>query len=261
MVELKVRKFGNSLGVVLPKEVINRLHTGDGEPLFLIEAPEGGYQAHALRSRLRGKDGKGGRHHQPLPQYTARSRQVKAPVWIDERDALALHDSLLALHGGAVGLRDNGLLKSALARPRQHFAYAESPDIVDMAAAYTGRHRAQPPLCRWQQAHGLRGGNPVSRTQWLPLHRQRGRCGAGGPGVGERKPRRSRLYRFSSRSCIAWEKMNSISVPKDTVFHIDVDVAQEPKFMTLACNWLPARTDSQSLTRLPISLVNSSKTP
>ena len=44
MVELKVRKFGNSLGVVLPKEVINRLHTGDGEPLFLIEGPNGGYQ-------------------------------------------------------------------------------------------------------------------------------------------------------------------------------------------------------------------------
>ena len=44
MVELKVRKVGNSLGVVLPKEVINRLHTRDGEPLFLIEAPEGGYR-------------------------------------------------------------------------------------------------------------------------------------------------------------------------------------------------------------------------
>ena len=42
MVELKVRKFGNSLGVVLPKEVIHRLHTRDGEPLFLIEA-SGGY--------------------------------------------------------------------------------------------------------------------------------------------------------------------------------------------------------------------------
>jgi len=62
---------------------------------------------------------------------------VKEPVRIDERDALALHDRLLALHGGAVGLRDDGLLKSALARPQQHFAYAESPDIVDMAAAYT----------------------------------------------------------------------------------------------------------------------------
>jgi putative addiction module antidote len=44
MVELKVRKFGNSLGVVLPKEVINRLHTSDGKPLFLIEGPDGGYQ-------------------------------------------------------------------------------------------------------------------------------------------------------------------------------------------------------------------------
>ena len=44
MVELKVRKFGNSLGVVLPKEVINRLHTSDGEPLFLIEGPDGSYQ-------------------------------------------------------------------------------------------------------------------------------------------------------------------------------------------------------------------------
>ena len=59
------------------------------------------------------------------------------PVWIDERDALVLHDRLLARHGGAVGLRDDGLLISALARPQQHFAYAESLDIVDMAAAYT----------------------------------------------------------------------------------------------------------------------------
>lgn len=44
MVELKVRKFGNSLGVVLPKEVIKRLHTGDGEALFLVEAPDGSYR-------------------------------------------------------------------------------------------------------------------------------------------------------------------------------------------------------------------------
>ena len=44
MVELKVRKFGNSLGVVLPKEVIDRLRAGDGERLFLIEEAEGGYR-------------------------------------------------------------------------------------------------------------------------------------------------------------------------------------------------------------------------
>jgi death-on-curing protein len=62
---------------------------------------------------------------------------MRKPVWIDDRDVLVLHDRLLALHGGAPGLRDHGLLKSALARPQQHFAYAESADIVDMATAYT----------------------------------------------------------------------------------------------------------------------------
>lgn len=43
MVELKVRKFGNSLGVVLPKEVVSRLGTKDGKSLFLIEGPDGSY--------------------------------------------------------------------------------------------------------------------------------------------------------------------------------------------------------------------------
>lgn len=44
MVELKVRKFGNSLGVVLPKDVITRLRTRDGDKLFLLEAAEGDYR-------------------------------------------------------------------------------------------------------------------------------------------------------------------------------------------------------------------------
>ena len=44
MVELKIRKFGNSLGVVLPKEVIQRLQAGDGERLFLIETADGEYR-------------------------------------------------------------------------------------------------------------------------------------------------------------------------------------------------------------------------
>ena len=46
MVELKVRKFGNSRGVVLPKEVIRRLHKADGERLFLIDAAGGEYRLH-----------------------------------------------------------------------------------------------------------------------------------------------------------------------------------------------------------------------
>ena len=61
----------------------------------------------------------------------------KEPLWIEERDALAIHDRLLALHGGAAGLRDQGLLESALTRPRQHHAYAGTSGIVELAALYT----------------------------------------------------------------------------------------------------------------------------
>ena len=42
---------------------------------------------------------------------------MKKLVWIDERDALVLHNRLLALHGGAGGLRDGGLLQSARPAP------------------------------------------------------------------------------------------------------------------------------------------------
>ena len=44
MVELKVRKFGKALGVVLPKEVISRLGIKVGTSLYLTETPDGGYQ-------------------------------------------------------------------------------------------------------------------------------------------------------------------------------------------------------------------------
>lgn len=64
-------------------------------------------------------------------------KKPKEPLWIDERDALAIHDRLLSLHGGAGGVRDQALLASALARPRQHHAYASAPDIIGMAAIYT----------------------------------------------------------------------------------------------------------------------------
>ena len=48
---------------------------------------------------------------------------------------LALHDRLLALDGGAAGVRDDGLLKSALARPQQLCAYGGRPGTVALAAA------------------------------------------------------------------------------------------------------------------------------
>lgn len=61
---------------------------------------------------------------------------MRQPNWISEREVLAIHDRQLAEHGGAAGLRDPGLLASALARPHQLFAYGD-PDMFDLAASYT----------------------------------------------------------------------------------------------------------------------------
>jgi death on curing protein len=66
-----------------------------------------------------------------------RGEKNKEPLWIEERDALAIHDRLLALHGGATGVRHRDLLESALARPRQHHSCAKTSDVVEMAALYT----------------------------------------------------------------------------------------------------------------------------
>jgi death-on-curing protein len=59
----------------------------------------------------------------------------RAWLWIDKRALLMLHDESLAEHGGAAGLRDEGLLDSALARPLNLAVYGE-PDAAELAAAY-----------------------------------------------------------------------------------------------------------------------------
>jgi len=62
---------------------------------------------------------------------------MQEPIWMDPADAVIAHDLELAAHGGAVGVRDSGMLESALARPRNIWVYAESqPSLAVLAAAY-----------------------------------------------------------------------------------------------------------------------------
>ncbi|MBS0425859.1 MAG: type II toxin-antitoxin system death-on-curing family toxin [Proteobacteria bacterium] len=60
---------------------------------------------------------------------------MSAYRWVNRQVLLLLHDESLAEHGGAPGLRDQGLLDSALARPLNRVAYG-SPDLSDLAASY-----------------------------------------------------------------------------------------------------------------------------
>ena len=55
--------------------------------------------------------------------------------WVDKQALLLLHDESLAEHGGAAGIRDEGLLESALGRPLNLDAYGK-PDFADLAASY-----------------------------------------------------------------------------------------------------------------------------
>ena len=55
--------------------------------------------------------------------------------WLSAEVLIAVHEEQLAEHGGAAGVRDEGLFESALARPKQLAAYGE-PDAADLAAAY-----------------------------------------------------------------------------------------------------------------------------
>jgi death-on-curing protein len=61
---------------------------------------------------------------------------MNEPLWIDLDEALAAHDLQLAEHGGSSGVRDQGLLESALARPRNVFAYSPETTLFHLAAAY-----------------------------------------------------------------------------------------------------------------------------
>jgi len=61
---------------------------------------------------------------------------VTAPEWVAYSVVLAIHEAQLAEHGGSAGIRDEGLLQSALARPQNVYAYSETATLYDLAAAY-----------------------------------------------------------------------------------------------------------------------------
>ena len=62
---------------------------------------------------------------------------MNEPVWVLPELVIAIHQTLLAEHGGLPGVRDQALLDSALARPRQKVAYNDEVSVFDLAASYS----------------------------------------------------------------------------------------------------------------------------
>ena len=61
---------------------------------------------------------------------------MKKPGWLRKDTIIAVHNKTLREQGGGPGIRDEGLLESALARPINTFEYTPEPSLVELAAAY-----------------------------------------------------------------------------------------------------------------------------
>src|SRR5947209_7808716 len=70
---------------------------------------------------------------------------MNEPLWLDVDIMIDIHAEQLVLFGGSAGLRDRGLLESALARPQNKFAYGDD-DLASLAAAYSFGLARNPPF-------------------------------------------------------------------------------------------------------------------
>ena len=61
---------------------------------------------------------------------------MSEPRWLSPAVVLAVHSDLIQAHGGSLGLRDRGLLESALDRPRNRYHYEPDSDLCSLAASY-----------------------------------------------------------------------------------------------------------------------------
>jgi len=93
---------------------------------------------------------------------------MNEPKWLHKDMVLALHALSVANFGGTAGIRDDGLLESALDRPKNLFAYGDNPSIFKLAAAYCTGIVKNRPIGR-QQARGRSCHSRVPAPQRLSL--------------------------------------------------------------------------------------------
>jgi death-on-curing protein len=103
---------------------------------------------------------------------------VSEPIWIDVREALAIHERQISEHGGRTGVRDGGLLESALHRPR-HLHHYSSATLPQLAAAYAAGIIENHPLhdgnkraalvvaLTFLQLNGLDLSAPLEEEYWM----------------------------------------------------------------------------------------------
>ena len=175
---LKVTTVGNSAGVILPKEILERLRVSKGDELYLVEEPDG-YKLTPYNREFADQM-TGCRAHHARGPYVLRSwpsRGHGRAFLASLRRRLAIHNLQLAEHGGPIGIRDEGLLESALAAPQNRWRYERAaspnsppvtpstlPETIPLSTEKTHRlclHASFPQLNGWisPQTHKRRFGS------------------------------------------------------------------------------------------------------
>ena len=136
MATLTIKSVGNSAGVLLPKEILTKLRVEKGDVLHVIET-ENGIELTAYDPEFDAQMAIAEDIMREDRRHPAQTCKMTEPIWINLRVIKAFHDRQINEHGGLPGLRDEGLLLSALSRPENAYHYSDpKPDIAELAAAY-----------------------------------------------------------------------------------------------------------------------------
>ena len=158
-----------------PARVLADLNLDKGDKLFLTRSPDG-YRITRHDPEFERQMTVAREHHEAPPQRPCaswRSDVAMENFVFPSRDVvLAIHEEQLAQHGGGVGVRDEGLLESALARAIDRATYEDQADVAAIAADYALRHRQKSSLHRRQQAHRFCGDGIVPRAERLSARGQ-----------------------------------------------------------------------------------------
>jgi putative addiction module antidote len=145
--EIKLRQVGGSVGATLPKDMADRLQLAVGDSVLAIETDRGilltPYDP-AVEDGLAIAARAARRYRHALREFAKQADGLREPRWVPRILVEAVHFDQVRIHGGLTGVRDDAALESALARPRNRFAYGRNPDLASLAAAYACDSVADP---------------------------------------------------------------------------------------------------------------------
>lgn len=124
--------------------------------------------------------------------------------WVSVNAGIAMHDALLADHGGLPGIRDRGLLESALARPRNLMAYG-TPSLFELAAGYCVGVARNHPFADGNRraAFAVASSFLHANGRWLRAAEEEAVVAVEGVAAGE----------IGEEELTAWFERNSVAIP------------------------------------------------